>query len=153
MGFGPLVTVESWRVVGADEDPFSDRPEAFRCSTGGHGPEGDVYEVETDKCQYVTAVQPSLDAVGAGQRVSSLMWHQTLDAESDAEAHVAFRIGPHLVWEERIPIPFPPESYVFDWVAPEDVPRGTPVYLHVHNHGANSYRFGSTEIVDPSADR
>lgn len=143
---GPLIDPTQWTVVAAPDDPFSDRPERFPC-TGGFQVEGEVYEVETDKCAYLTASQPSLRSVRAGDRVETLMWHQLLVADVPAEAHMAVRLGPHVIAEARLALPFPPELYEVEWTTPEPVPAGTPVYIHVHNHGSNSYRFGSVELV------
>lgn len=146
---GPLTDVERWRRVEAGEDPFADRPQTFRCNAGGHQVEGETYEVETDKCAYLTAVQPSLRAIAAGDRVESVMWHQFLVADEPAEAHLAVRLGAYVIAEARPTLPFPPEFYTTVWTAPADIEAGTPIYIHVHNHGANSYNFGGVRLLEP----
>lgn len=148
LGPGPLVDVQRYTLLEADEDPFADRPASFRCNEGGYHPEGDVYEIETDKCAYASVSQPSLRSIREGDRIRSLMWHQFLDADAPAEAHVALMIGSFVAWEKRITIPFPPLNYTFEWVAPADLPVGTAITIHCHNHGSNSYRFSVIEVVD-----
>lgn len=146
---GPLVDVQAWQVVDAPDDPFPDRPDDFRCGAGGAHVEGLVYEIETDRCAYVTATQPSLRRVRVGDRVRVVMWHLTLVADEPADAHMAVAIGDHVVAEERMQLPFPPRLLTVEWTAPEGFPAGTPVFLHAHNHGANSYRFGEVTLLGP----
>ncbi|MEL6185519.1 MAG: hypothetical protein AAFU79_12930 [Myxococcota bacterium] len=136
-----------WEVTSAAEDPFEDRPASFSC-VGGYQVEGAVFEVETDRCAYLTAMQSSLRSVEAGDVVESQLWHQLLVADAPSEAHMAVRLGPYIIAEARPPIPFPPEFYTRRWTAPERIPVGTSVFIHVHNHGSNSYRFGSVELLD-----
>ena len=51
-------------------------------------------------------------------------------------------IGDRVFWERTFAIPLASEVYpvpiTVDWAAPE----GTPVRIHLHNHGGNSWRVG-----------
>ena len=62
-----------------------------------------------------------------------------------SQAHVALQVGDELVWESQIPIPSEAEIYRPTWTNDEAVPKETPIYFHLHNHGANSWRL--LEIV------
>lgn len=142
---GELFDPGGWTAVSADADPFGDRPAEVACHVGGYGPEGLVFEVETDICGYVTATQALAAPIPAGAHLTSVVWHLALTNEAPATGHIALRVGEHLVFEARPQIPGPEAFYTIDWAVPEDLPAGTPAYFHVHNHGYNSYRLGPVE--------
>ena len=144
-----------WVPVPAEDDPFEDRPEdTAECPSGdGFRVFEDSFEIDTDFCLYMTASQPSLLAFEAGSLVQVAFWHLTLfppeiNVEA-AEAHLAVRIADKVVWEKTVPIPSP--DAFFDEQVPIDfdVEVGTPIYLHVHNHGPNSYRLLLLRVLPP----
>lgn len=141
-----LLSPEGWRVAEAAEDPFEDRPPDTACTIGGYGPEAGVFEVETDLCGYITAVQPLPVGLPAGAELSGLVWHLGLFAQTATRAHIALRIGPHTLMEARPAVPGPEAFYPVQWTAPVDLPIGTPAYFHVSNHGTNSYRLGPLAV-------
>jgi hypothetical protein len=145
---GPLFDPLLWEAVDAAQDPFTDRPAEVTCPPGGYGAEASVFEVETRICSYVTVTQPLPAALPAGARLESVVWHLALISDAPAEAHVVLRVGTWDAFEARIPVPTPEAVYPVDWRIPEDVPAGTPVYFHVHNHGYNSYRLGPVEAKE-----
>ena len=142
---GPLLDPARWVAAPAEADPIEDRPAEVTCPAGGFGAEATVFEVETQICSYLTATQPLPAALPAGARLESVVWHLALVADPPAEAHVALRVGPHTLFDARIPTPTPEAVYPVAWTIPEDLPAGTPVYFHLHNHGYNSYRLGPVE--------
>ena len=144
---GPLAAVDAWRAVAAGADPFSGRPPDLRCSSPGFGVEGEVLEVETDKCAWVTLTQPALRDVAPGDRVRVRMWHQPLAAEQPGRAYMGVRLGAETLAEVEPPIPGPPRFYELEHRLNGGAVAGAPVYLHVHNHGVNSYRFGGIELL------
>ena len=142
-----LVNARLWTVTDADSDPWaSERPPSFDCPDYAIEVEPGGLEIDTGDCDYATIQQPSLSAVGAGDEVAFIFWHNALVAESEATAHVALRIGPHLIWEATLPIPGPGAVYTPTKRADFDAPAGTPVYLHLHNHGANTWLFSTVEV-------
>jgi len=155
----PLIDIEAFELVDAASDPFTDRPaEPFACAIDGHIVEvfGGVlvYSVYTDKCPYVTAMQPSLADVHAGEFLRVRTWHFALVASEPAEAHLVVGIdGPTGGIDELIPIPNDSKMISKSWRAPRDYPAGTPIYFHVHNHGNNEYLMIelSTGSEDPNA--
>ena len=146
---GPILDPMAWRPAIAAEDPFEDRYADPGCSAGGYGVEGTIFEVETDLCAYLTATQPLPVDLPAGVTVETLVWHLALFATEPAQGHVALRIGEHMVFDQRVDIPGPEQVYPVTWTTPQDLPAGTQVYLHVHNHGYNSWRLGPTEVSAP----
>lgn len=142
---GPLLDPNAWTIVEAADDPFDDRPADVDCRVGGFGPEAGIFEVETDICPYLTAVQPLPADIPAGAKLTTVVWHLALFAEAPARGHVAVQVADTLVFETAPPIPGPEGVYPVEWIAPEPLPAGTPVYFHVHNHGYNSWRLGPFE--------
>ena len=71
-----------------------------------------------------------------------MAWHGTLAAAEPATGHMSIWIGEEEIW--RIEPDIPSESVIYEEElrAPADTPQGTLIRLHVHNHGANSWRMG-----------
>jgi hypothetical protein len=138
-----LAVPERWSLLDAAADPFTDRPAVVDCPTAGVTPEmlsdERVLGVETGWCNYLTATQPTLRAVSAGEEIKVRLWHFELFAADPAEAHAAVLVAGLPVLDERVPIPGPGGLIVRKIVAERAIPAGAPVYFHLHNHGANSW--------------
>jgi hypothetical protein len=144
-----LVEPGAWRLTPADRDPFTDRPaEAPACSSLGYGPEGSVFEVQTQDCPYGTFSQPLGHALPAGVQVQFDAWHMDLNAPAPAEGHLAVRIG-GAVAEIRPAIPGPAAAHALVIDIDKALPEGTPVFLHVHNHGSNAWTLGASSVLPP----
>jgi hypothetical protein len=140
---GPLVVHDSWEIVSAEEDPFSDRLSDAVCPDDSHMPEllgaEPVFSVDTGGCTYITARQPALRGVAKGETLVARVWHFALDAGESAEAHVALRIGDTTVLDQTVPIPSEGGLIAASEVAMNAFEAGTPVFFHLHNHGDNSW--------------
>jgi hypothetical protein len=138
-----LVDHELWQVVDGSEDPFDDRLETFLCANNAHyvTPVGEDtgFEIETVRCNYLTVVQPILAEVEPGDRIAVKIWRFELTTSESAEAHIAIAFDDGIAWDERVPIPSGSDMMTPSWVSPVGYPAGTPVYFHLHNHGANSW--------------
>jgi hypothetical protein len=139
-----LVTPERFALVDAAADPFDDRPsEPFDCSERGYFAEdlggAYVFAIQTGMCSYATVAQPSLEAVHAGEFLSIRLWHFALTAPNAGEAHVVVAAGDERWVDERLSIPRESALIAKTWPAARDYPSGTPIYFHVHNHGATEY--------------
>jgi hypothetical protein len=158
---GPsLVELDAWeRVAEVDEDVFgAERPADLVCDVVlGIGTEtfgGDVVlEINTDSCNYATVRQPSTQALVAGDAVAIRVWHYALTTPAPAQAHLALAIDGRVAWEQYVPTPAA-EGFVEGQVAIDrDLPAGTALQFHVHNHGANTYDLVSLEVVRADAGR
>ncbi|HEX6240653.1 MAG TPA: hypothetical protein VFZ61_07165 [Polyangiales bacterium] len=138
-----LASPDLWQVLDAAADPFPDRPASVDC-----GPAGVVAEllseervlgVETGFCDYLTATQPALRAVQAGDVLKVRLWHFELAAPEPAEAHAVLQVDGLSVLDERIPIPQPGGLIVRQLRVQRDIAQGAPMHFHLHNHGANSW--------------
>lgn len=140
----PLIDLSLWQP--ATDDPFPDRPEDTSCPLGW-GVENGLFEIESDLCPYGAFVQPSLAPVRAGDEVELILVHDALYAEVDgAQAHIGIALGDAIGWETWVPIPAEPGYFRPIFVAAADAPVGTPVTLHIHNHGVNNYRIVSSTV-------
>ena len=145
-----VVDHELWVEVAADDDPFGDRPEEFDCSPLAFGYEfvGEhSFEVETNNCDYVTVVQPSLVDVEVGDELNFRLWHNSL-VGAEGESHIAVRLGGQIVWDVLIPIPGEAELVMETLESEVDAPAGSEAYFHLHNHGSNTYNFIDFLVTD-----
>ncbi len=130
-----------WELTPAAEDPFpEERPTWTGCELGW-GEETGLFEVDTELCLYGSFTQTGLAPIDKGDLVELVMIHDALFAPEPAVAHVAIAFGDEIAWETEIEIPAEAAQLRPSWTAENDVPGGTPVHLHVHNHGTNNYRF------------
>jgi hypothetical protein len=140
-----LVDSTAWQVMPAAEDPFSDRPEDAACPDDAYMPEWlaeeSVFSVNTGGCTYLTARQPVLRHVAAGETLVLRVWHFALDAGESAQAHVAVRLGDATLLDTSVAIPSAGGLLRVAQVAPRPISEGTAVYFHLHNHGDNSWSF------------
>lgn len=135
-----LVDHEAWIIADAPSDPFADRPAAVSCPFGSFGPDTfpePVFTVRTDDCSYLTALQPSLVAIAPGGRVAVRIWRESLTSVTDTTAHVVVKLGEEVIAERLDVIPSDASDETVEWTASTSVARGTPIYFHLHNHGAN----------------
>ncbi len=145
------------------EDPFSTlRLPSHFCDDTCHFAEflqvGEYsYSVDSGYCDYVTMVQPTRAAIAVGDPILIRFWHFALNAPDGGRAYLAIQVGDHMAWQAKLPIPcrggvtgaipggdcidtpgaaeVDPASFVADFAAP----AGTPIYVHVQNHGDNNY--------------
>ncbi|MEO2169852.1 MAG: hypothetical protein ABGY42_17370 [bacterium] len=140
-------------------DPFVafQEPDSY-CAPSSYGPgiEGGeaAFEIASADCNYLTMVQNSRLSIEKGEPLFLRAWHTSLSAPPDSESYMGIQIGEDLLWGVRIALPSgtsinnPVAFTLFinglngvpeNLVAPADAPSGTPVYLHFHNHGDNTY--------------
>ncbi|MBK8236191.1 MAG: hypothetical protein IPK74_11585 [Deltaproteobacteria bacterium] len=143
----PRQLVDLYEFVAApdERDLFrADKPDAIECPPiDGFGPIDfggyPSFEVHTDFCDYITVEQPLLDDVHAGEHVNVRMWHFDLRAVEPAIGYAAVSIEGQVRWEYEVEIPSDGALASYGWVTDHDIPAGTFVQYHVHNHGVNSW--------------
>jgi hypothetical protein len=138
-----LLWPERWVRIAPAEDPFDDRPPVVSCSATAVMAETlaeeNVYSVDTGACNYLTAMQPTVRAIAAGELLKVRLWHFELTADEPAEAHAALVIDGITLLDERVPIPSAGGLIVRELRAERDVAAGARAYFHLHNHGENSW--------------
>lgn len=137
-----LVDLSKVVPLGSVDDPYSDRPVDFPCNPEGLQFEelgGEpVFSIETGACAYTTAVAPLTTALSAGDTIEARVWHFAL-LGPNAAAHVSVRVGDAVVLDERVDIPGESGMSLASVTLDGPHATGTPVYFHLHNHGANSW--------------
>jgi hypothetical protein len=126
----------AWRPAALETDPLAaDRPERIRCD--GWWPEEEGLFVWTEDCNWLTVHQPSRADIPGGALVETRLEHGDLTAPERAVGYVALWIDGVLVWDTEVRIPGPANEIPIAFEAPRDLPAGTPLTFHVHNHGGN----------------
>ncbi len=149
----PLVDKEAWTPVEPAADPLAThRPADVNCPRGGWVIERQGFEIRTTHCNYGMFSQPSLAPVARGDQIVAMLYHFDLQNPEPATAHLALILGQRVVWEKDIEIPSKANAYNIEVMADFAAPAGTPVYLHLHNHGRNEWMLASMGVVtnDPS---
>jgi len=146
-GTTSLIDLGAFEKTSAADDPFDDRPADIACEFG-FGLEDGFFEFESDLCRYGAFSQPALAPIRVGDTLDFLLLHENLvSSEPDAQAHVAIALGEDIVYEAVIDIPAEANFLDEQWVSTLEVPEGTPVHFHLHNHGINSYRLAELAVT------
>lgn len=142
-----LVDVAMFEQTAAQDDPYADRPQDASVCEFGFGLENGLFEIQTDLCAYAGFEQPTLAPIRTGDTLEFLLIHDALYAEEPGvSAHLSIALGDAVVWETSIPFPAEPGIVRPEWTADADAPEGTPLRLHIHNHGVNNYRFAAMTV-------
>ena len=144
----PLLDPFALTPVDADADPLvQHRPSEIDCPSATWGPEGSGFEIQTGACNYAAFDQPLSTPIKAGDTLSIIVWHDTLDFADSAIGHVAVWVGRRAVlWEAEVAIPTFSGSFEVSVpieVAPAPNAR---LGLHLHNHGYNSWQFVAVDL-------
>ena len=136
-----LLDHQAWVETAAADDPEpSHRPDEVLCGIAGWYPEADLLEVDTRFCNYAALEQPLAEPLRAGDTLSLAFHHFDLTAPEPSEGHLMLFVGQEPLFEYRVPIPAPGDRREVALTVAEDAPAGTPLYLHLHNHGQNNWR-------------
>ena len=146
-GFPLWPTPGRWEAVTGEDDPFDGTVAAARpCGSADYEVEPDLFEVQTDACNYVTLVQASQCDLVAGQAVNLAIWHNSLGDQSETMGQIVVMVAGEVITTIDVAIPSPATNHTMDWSAGRDIAQGTPVYFHMNNHGSNSYRIGDWHL-------
>lgn len=144
-----LVDLSNWSMVDLENDILKEhQPEEIECDISAFAVEIDQLEIRTDYCNYAAIEFEILKDISAGTTIEALVLHTGLWALEDAEAHFAFYINGELFWEEYRPIPSDTEFFFEEKVIDKDIPQGSQLYFHLHNHGANDWKLGYFREVE-----
>lgn len=138
-----LVDMTVWSLADSPTDPFPDRPPGAPCGEHGWGlDDGAVLGVYTGECNYVTVNQPLLAGLSSCNDLVFELTHDRLSAGEGviAEAVVGMAIADRQIWTKTYPIPGPPLYEQLRVPIDRDIPAGTPIQFHIHNHGSNGWR-------------
>lgn len=148
-----LIDHDLWE-ADASADPWPEhRPQEVSCAPLAWAPEIDPLdgsislEVEMELCNYLVVQQPSLVTARRGATVTVDLSHEELlVVDEPGQAHVAVWLGDLELLDETVPIPSLNGRYTVSRELEERVPAGTPVVLHLHNHGPNTWGLRSVTV-------
>lgn len=141
-----LVDAARWQPLPKALDPFGARERAeLRCGLSDIALENGGLEISTEACNYVTLAQPLRGALAQGERVRWVMWWQTLASVTPALGRLALAINTELLWEREVLIPGPADVVDEVLSMPAEFPSGATIYVHVSNHGYNSWNVNLLE--------
>lgn len=140
-----LIDHKTWVKVALADDPFAaELAGEVTCGVGGHKFENGALEIDTAICNFVTLHQKTVNAAKACDELRLVFWHLPLFAGNEgAEAYAAMRVGDKTLLDERItigPQGVIEKSYTPKWSLDAPIDAGTDVYLHIHNHGLNTWK-------------
>lgn len=137
----PLIDRAAWAPVPPEADPLaSHRPPDLRCDPEAWGDEGLATEIRTESCDYLALSQPLAEGIRPGDLLRVTFGWGQLRAPAPAEGHIALLVQDTVIAERTLEIPGPAEAHTFTTLATHAFPEATPVILHVHNHGANTWQ-------------
>lgn len=137
-----VVDAGSWVAQSATDDPFAtERPADVDCPEWGYFEEDGVLEINTDICDYAAIEQPLLAPVYATDVLRVDWWHAPLFSDPPSEAHIAIGLGDEVLWETTLPVPADAHVEGLELPVSTDHDTGEPAWIHLHNHGSNTYNF------------
>ena len=147
-----FVDHEAWVEGGADPWP-EHAPDPVDCSSlawsyGTSGGEPSL-EVSTADCNYLLVEQPSTHEALAGDELRMRLWHFDLIQPDPAEAHAGVQVGDQLLFDVTVPIPSAGEMVERAITLQTDLPEGSPVVFHLHNHGENTWNLVELSVNPP----
>jgi hypothetical protein len=147
-----LVVGENWQRVAPSQDPFSSLiQDRIPCDWTSFGVEYGGIEVNTGRCGYVTLTQNLLAPIQSQSHLKISAWHTPLlKGDQQGDAFFSLMVGDQLVWEKKLRIPSDAISWEEIIISSFDVPEGTPLFLNVRNHGANSWVFYLFQVWTPT---
>ena len=144
---GELIDPNAWQSIAVGSGPFAElASDESQCDPRGIKFEEGVLEIDTGLCSFYTGEQPLATSIREGDTVSFLIYHGALASTEPALGYVALQIGETIIFEREVPIPFSSQIYADTITTSFEVPSGTPVYFHVHNHGANNWRMAHIRL-------
>lgn len=143
----PLFDIDALEPLAAERDPLRmHRPETVICGQPGAYVEDGHFEINTAYCNYAAFAAPALIDVTRDDAVTLALNYYDLTAPEPAETHIALYAADVLLFETHIPIPGRADVLEATWTLDQDIPKGTPVSFHLHNHGQNTYRLTKVSV-------
>ena len=141
-----LISFEEWEAISSF--PPLDSVGSVECADGAAQVEEHAFEVNSTYCSFALFDAPIPEDVDANTSLRWRHWHLNLWAAEEAVGTIELFLGEEPLYKAEYAIPGPAdfEEVIFPIV--DSIPAGTRITLHFRNHGLNSWRFGSIELLN-----
>ena len=140
-----IAEIDQWHSTPPSLDVLSTHHStAVECEDGWWIEDG-LIEVSTQACNYFSVSQPLLYDLASSMIIKGGISHDVLTSlDQPTQAHIALVMGQFILWETKVAIPsqaqyIPIEVHLEDYDL--SFSKGDLVTLHLHNHGANQWRW------------
>jgi hypothetical protein len=99
----------------------------------------EVIEIDTSRCKNQTLFQPLPQMMPAGSQISIVGFHFGLTGIERTQGHFAIAIGDQVIVNEGVDIPGSSGGFERRFEVTTLIPSDSPIYWHIHNHGANRW--------------
>jgi len=145
---GNVIDVTDFKMADQSLDSHPEhRPEVLDCSPGAFTEELGQLEIDTGECDYALIQFSTRFLLPAGTEIEGMVMHSGLFHPDHAQAHYALSIDGILFEESHPAIPSDTDFFFFQGQVESEVPEGSVVMLHLHNHGVNTWRFGHLRLA------
>jgi hypothetical protein len=139
-----LTDITAWQSNDYMQDPLIEhQPAEVLCQSWWI--EDGLLEVATNDCNYFSVSQVIHVDLKPNSVITAGLIHDALVAfDIPAMAHAAILINDVVIWEKNIMIPNAPQYYKIDMTVRSldlQIRAGDIITLHLHNHGANQWRW------------
>ena len=143
-----LVQGDLWSIADPTIDPFIHHllAERIACGRSAYGEEYSAVEVNTGKCDYITLTQHLPHQIKSGDRLHVIAWHNPLYIPQISEAHIALSLGSDMLWQKDIVLPSGAQHWDEVITSPIYADIGTPIFVHIRNHGNNTWTFYDLQL-------
>ena len=136
-----LLPPADWELAAQEFDPAPEhRPVDGECPDGSWYEEQDSLEVDTELCTYALLTQDLGADIHASQSWELSLWHARLWAPEATQAHAMLVVDDEIIFELLVEIPAQTDIYPMSGSFSDEHDALAPVVLHLHNHGANTWK-------------
>ncbi len=151
VGCGPapgdsLIDPAAWTFDLAVDPQPEHAPEVADCPPYGWILEEGGIDMDLGICPYFVLTQPSLITVGEGQPLWIASTHDILVFDRPSTGHLLLTIDGEILVDREVSIPANSAILDVEVAAPRRLRAGSPVVLHLHNHGPNTWTLGGVTV-------
>ena len=140
VGAASLIHNALWEPVSEDNAGASPSADCVALGFGDEELGGELaFAIRTDYCPALTLEQPLRAQLASGDTVTLRLYHFPLSAPEPAAATLWIRVGDEEVFRAELSIPRDAALIEQSYTMLRGFAEGTPVQLHVDNHGQNEY--------------
>ena len=141
-----LIAFDEWLAI--PSFPPLDALGTVDCAEGAAQVEESALEVNSTYCSFALFDASIPFEVTADTSLRWRHWHLNLWAPEPAVGTIELYVGEESWYKVEYAIPGPADFEEVIFHVGDPIPEGTRITIHFRNHGLNSWRFGSLELLD-----